>query len=205
MALVYEATLTPSKLELLAEWLPTRSWFRNRGELVRLGSYRFDDPAGEVGIEVILVQSGESLFQVPLTYRGAPLQDARLHLVGTMQHSVLGTRWIYDGCGDPVAVAALAAATLTGASEAIVEVEVEGRMVGLPSAVAVRGSGEPGRDVPAVESVACHDDGAITTVATGGFRLDVAREVGISLVAPLMLFGSWAGRTSVPLVGAATF
>jgi hypothetical protein len=40
MALVHQATLTPSKLDLLANWLPTRSWFRDGGELARIDVVR---------------------------------------------------------------------------------------------------------------------------------------------------------------------
>jgi hypothetical protein len=46
-----------------------------------VSAYRFDDPAGEVGIETLLVRRGAGpVLQVPLTYRGAPLagaEDAR--------------------------------------------------------------------------------------------------------------------------------
>lgn len=55
---------------------------------------------------------------MPLTYRGAPLPGAEPWLVGTMEHSVLGRRWVYDGCGDPVHVAALVATILAGGIQA---------------------------------------------------------------------------------------
>ena len=29
------------------------------------------------------------------------------YLIGTTEHSVLGKRWVYDGCADPVAVSAI--------------------------------------------------------------------------------------------------
>ena len=41
-----------------------------------------------------------------MTYRGAPLAGAEEALIGTSEHGVLGTRWIYDAAHDPVAVAA---------------------------------------------------------------------------------------------------
>lgn len=201
MALVHQATLIPSKLELLGEWLPSRSWFRDGGELTRLGAYRFDDPAGEVGIEIMLVQSGSVLFQVPLAYRAAALPGADEYLLGTMQHSVLGQRWIYDGCGDPVVVCALATAILTGSSEAIVEVEVDGQMTVMPSSVSVRGSGQPGEVVPAIDAINCHDSGPLTRVVTNSFMLDVARVVESNLEAPLLLTASWEGRSNVPMMG----
>jgi len=115
MALLHRAELHPTKLELLAGWLPGRRWYRERSAagLVRVSSYRFDDPAGAVGIETMLVMAGDGpIYQVPLTYRGAPLEDGDGWLVGTAEHSVLGRRWVYDACGDPVYVAALTSAIL---------------------------------------------------------------------------------------------
>ncbi len=62
-----------------------------------------------MGVETLLVRVGEGpVLQVPLTYRGAPLPGGESALVGTMEHSVLGPRWVYDGTGDPVYVATLA-------------------------------------------------------------------------------------------------
>lgn len=111
MAVVHHTTLTPGKLELLAAWLPTRIWYHgpDRPPLVKSGGFRLDDPAGEVGLEFLVVTdtSGDSPgpYLVPLTYRGAPLEGAEHALVGTMEHGVLGRRWAYDGVHDPVLVA----------------------------------------------------------------------------------------------------
>ncbi len=100
MAMLHQATLTPTKAELIAAWLPGQPWFAGDAGAVRLvGAYRFDDPAGEVGIESHLVEVGGRTFHVPLTYRGAPLDGAEAFLVGTMEHSVLGRRWVYDAWG----------------------------------------------------------------------------------------------------------
>jgi hypothetical protein len=54
MALVHRATLSPSKQELVESWLPTRSWASGHTVAGKLAEYRFDDPAGEVGVETIL-------------------------------------------------------------------------------------------------------------------------------------------------------
>ena len=62
MAILYpQATLRPTKLELLTPWMPTRAWYRGPAEpvLTRVAGYRFDDPGGEVGIETLLVQAGD--------------------------------------------------------------------------------------------------------------------------------------------------
>jgi hypothetical protein len=109
MALLYVATLVPTKVELLRAWLPTRSWAGPDGSGAEpVGAYRFDDPAGQVGIETHLLRAGERTLQVPLTYRNEPLDGADEWFVGRVAHSVLGERWVYDGCGDPVYRAALA-------------------------------------------------------------------------------------------------
>lgn len=97
------AVLSPGKAELVAGWLPSQPWFDGDASTAEIvGSYRFVDPDGEVGIESHLVRVGDVTYHVPLTYRGAPLPDAEEYLVGTMQHSDLGQRWVYDATGDPV-------------------------------------------------------------------------------------------------------
>jgi hypothetical protein len=103
MAVVHHTTLTPSKLELLVAWLPRQPWYRGTGaEPVRAGGFRLDDPAGEVGIEFVVLTEGSAAYLVPMTYRGAPLPGAEAALIGTMEHGVLGTRWAYDAVHDPV-------------------------------------------------------------------------------------------------------
>jgi predicted trehalose synthase len=118
-----DATLSPTKLELLPPWMARQRWYAAKGSLPvlrKLWSWRLDDPAGEVGIETILVadESGAEpvVYQVPLTYRAAPLEGAQTALVGTMEHSVLGRRWVYDGPHDPVFAAQLLALVLERAT-----------------------------------------------------------------------------------------
>lgn len=115
MAIVHRAELKPSKLELLAAWLPDCAWFEAAGPVERIAAFRLDDPAGEVGIETFIVGSGDLRFHVPLTYRGAPLEGATL--VGTLDHSVLGPRWVYDGPTDPVYVDVTRQAIIDGARD----------------------------------------------------------------------------------------
>ncbi|MFE9421725.1 1,4-alpha-glucan branching protein [Kitasatospora sp. NPDC006697] len=117
MATVQDTTLTPGKLEALADWLPAQPWYRDPGgaaALQRCGGFRLDDPAGEVGIEFIVVVetagTEPTAYLVPMTYRGAPLPDAPADaLITTSEHGILGTRWFYDATKDPVALAELAA------------------------------------------------------------------------------------------------
>ncbi|MEU6782647.1 1,4-alpha-glucan branching protein [Nonomuraea angiospora] len=116
MAVIHRTDLKPTKLELLTSWLPTRPWYlggAGEPELAKAGGFRLDDPQGEVGIEFMVVTDTSGAqpisYLIPLTYRGAPLDGAEHALVGTMEHGVLGRRWAYDGCHDPVLVAQLLA------------------------------------------------------------------------------------------------
>ncbi|MEV4015165.1 1,4-alpha-glucan branching protein [Nonomuraea angiospora] len=116
MAVIHRTALKPTKLELLTSWLPTRPWYLGSAgepELAKAGGFRLDDPQGAVGIEFMVVTDTSGTqpisYLLPLTYRGAPLDGAEHALVGTMEHGVLGRRWAYDGCHDPVLVAQLLA------------------------------------------------------------------------------------------------
>ncbi|CAL9521457.1 hypothetical protein SUDANB145_03825 [Streptomyces sp. enrichment culture] len=116
MAIIHRTVLKPTKLELLGSWLPSRPWYRGGAgepELAKAGGFRLDDPQGAVGIEFMVVTGasgpGPVAYLVPLTYRDAPLDGAEHALIGTAEHGVLGRRWVYDGCHDPVLLAQLTA------------------------------------------------------------------------------------------------
>ncbi|WP_098891918.1 maltokinase N-terminal cap-like domain-containing protein [Streptomyces sp. or3] len=123
MASIHRTTMTPTKLELLTGWLPRQSWYVGSGEtpdLVKAGGFRLDDPEGEVGIEFMVVADTAGrepvAYLVPLGYRGAALEGVPGEaLIGTSEHGVLGTRWIYDGAHDPVVLAQLRALLSGGA------------------------------------------------------------------------------------------
>jgi len=109
MSVIHNTTLKPTKLELLADWLPARPWYRGGPDspaLEKSGGFRLDDPEGEVGIEFMVATDTSApepvAYLVPMTYRGAPLDGAEHALIGTTEHGVLGRRWVYDGCHDPV-------------------------------------------------------------------------------------------------------
>ncbi|WP_158566384.1 CG0192-related protein, partial [Micromonospora craterilacus] len=156
MALLHRAEIHPTKLELLAAWLPGRDWYQGDtgAEVTRVAGYRFDDPAGEVGIETLLVRAGDGpVHQVPLTYRGAPLDGADAWLVGTIEHSVLGRRWVYDACGDPVYAAALASAVLAGTGQAEEYFEVDGRREVRPASMDIASDAPAGTHVPTVGAI----------------------------------------------------
>jgi len=203
MALIYRADLNPSKIELLAAWLPGNPWYQTAaGELARVASYRFDDPDGEVGVETLLVRAGDGpIFQVPLTYRGAPLTGADQWLVGTTDHSVLGKRWVYDACGDPVYAATLARAIIADAGQAEQTIEKDGRVEAFPPTMTITSSGDAGAGVPAVSEVRRVAPGDPTIIETDGVELAVVRRLGEDLSrAGTVLSGTWAGQADpVPL------
>ncbi len=95
------ATLTPYFRDFLPPWLARQPWYLGTGTpaLVPVGHFRFEDPAGQVGIETHLVSDGGMVYQVPMTYRGAPLPGpgSAAALITTAEHSVLGTRWPRHG------------------------------------------------------------------------------------------------------------
>lgn len=206
MALLHQATLTPTKRELMDAWLPSRAWFR--GEVAGLrpvGAYRFDDPEGEVGLEGFLLgDTTGSVLHLPLTYRAAPLAGGEEHLVGTAEHSVLGPRWVYDGCGDPVWVRALVTAVLTGGVQAEQFIEIDGRLDPRESSATVLGSGAPGTLVPTIDTVARRDDEATTVVRAGGLEVVVVRAVGTPIDADETLTGRWDGGGRTVLAGVRT-
>jgi Maltokinase N-terminal cap domain len=112
VATIHHTTLTPSKLDLLARWLPRQPWYHGAGSPApaKAGGFRLDDPDGEVGIEVMIIADADGhRYLVPMSYRGAPLEGADDALLGTSEHGVLGRRWIYDAVHDPVAVGQLLA------------------------------------------------------------------------------------------------
>ena len=106
--------LPPSILELLLPWVAQQRWYAGKGRvpaLRRIGGVRFEDPAGEVGIDVNLMldESGQTptTYQVPLTYRTARLAGADHALIATVEDRSLGTRYVYDAPHDPAFASAL--------------------------------------------------------------------------------------------------
>lgn len=183
MAVIHRTTVKPTKLELLTSWLPSRPWYDGAAEprLAKAGGFRLDDPEGEVGIEFMVVTdtSGRepTAYLVPLTYRGAPLEGAGHGLVGTMEHGVLGTRWAYDGCHDPV---------LVTESLALIEGRAQAQAQGLtdtPDHDVTRAC--TGGPVPAVAAPAPADDDTGTRVPLPqGLTLHVHRVLDPSAPTP---------------------
>jgi hypothetical protein len=207
MALIHQATLRPTKLELLAAWLPDRGWYTGpTGEVLRVATFRFDDPAGAVGIETMLVRVGDGpVHQVPLTYRDAPLAGGDEWLLGTAEHSVLGKRWIYDGSGDPVYAAALASAILGNTGQAEQFLQVDGRLEQREPSMSIASNAPEGVKVPAVGAIQRVVEGDPTLIVTDTVELAVIRrlEAGTGLTGAV-LTGTWPGQTTpTPLASVA--
>jgi hypothetical protein len=182
MAILHRAEVTPTKIELVQSWAPGQPFFEGDvdSELTLIASFRYDDPQGEVGIETLIVQVSEGeLLHVPVTYRGAPLEGGEAWLIGTMEHSVLGSRWVYDATGDPVYIAEMASAAFSGATEVDQFVQVNEKLIPKRSTAHAVGTGEVDRTVavPSIESVSTSFDGRATVVEAGDLRLAIARRI----------------------------
>lgn len=198
MAVHHPATIVPSKLELLQAWVPHQPWLggADASTLTRLGSYRFDDPHGEVGIETHLLATADGqVLQVPLTYRGAPRTSAEHALITTMTHTTLGDRWIYDACHDPVYVTGLVTTILTGGREADLFTATDAGLVREALTTHVRGSGSlPPAQVPDLPAPVVSHDGTTTQIRAGVtvnlLRLPTAGTGGCTLT------GTWPGQAT---------
>jgi hypothetical protein len=188
------STISPTKLELLAAWLPSRSW-AGPGAVEKVTSYRFDDPEGEVGVEAIVVRVGDLLLHAPLTYRAASLAGAEEHLITTMQHTALGERWVYDAAGDPVAVACFARALRGEQAQAEMELWEDGAVVGHRDSP-VRLRVEQGAPSAA--------PGDAEVLEVDGGRLCIARTIGTGLDGERRLVAGWADGEGVVATWSAT-
>jgi maltokinase-like protein len=194
MATIHQATLNPTKLELLTAWLPGRHWYPadDVKDLQRIGACRLDDPEGQVGVEMFVVQAEHGpLVHVPLTYRAAALDGAEFHLVGTTEHSVLGTRYVYDAVIDPVYVEAVTAVIRTGGQEAEELVETDDGPQRRDPLMRLRGSGWGMKAAPAGQLVRVEEGDPAVAVAEG-VRLEVRRVLSDQPAAsPLNLTAGW--------------
>jgi hypothetical protein len=201
MALLHEATITPRKDELIEPWLRTRSWWDGAAERGPVGSFRLDDPVGQVGMECFMLgsESGSTLF-VPVTYRGTPLAGAEPGLLGTMEHSALGTRYVYDACCDPVFVAAVLDTIRSGSRQADLRLlRADGTEVVREPAATARGEGVP--SVPAHDPrvpVSPADGADRTTIIGAAWELTVMRRLGRAPQGPALI-GSFVGGADLRL------
>lgn len=200
MALIHQATLTPSKIELLSAWVPTRPWLDgiDASALTPVGAYRFDDPDGEVGIETHLLETADGrVLQVPVTYRGAPLPGGDEWLIATTEHSVLGRRWVYDALLDPVYLPTLVGVIRTGGTQADLDVATDSGLRRRVPTTRVSGSGSGEFRPPALWAVIRSTSGTTTTLGVDGVRVVVRHVIDAEARAPGdadTLTGIWPGQ-----------
>jgi hypothetical protein len=195
MALFHLATITPTKPELIAAWVPTQPWGPPADVPVDvIGSYRFDDPEGRVGMETHLVDAAGTLLHVPLTYRDEPLDSAASALITQMQHSVLGTRWVYDGLRDPRFVMMLAAVAMTGQGEALGMTVYDGRWYIAPSNVRIEGGGWTQERVPVDGFELASDSSTSVVLRNDRFELTFFRRPVAGSRPALGLTATWDGQ-----------
>ena len=121
---------------LLADWLPVQRWFPAKGRAVDLTSAGgFELPAAgasadaaaapRLQVHLVHVRAGrlETILNVPLSLRSAPLSGAEHALVGHVEGAAAGAVWVYDAVHDPAFAAALLAlmgdrSTVEGALDA---------------------------------------------------------------------------------------
>jgi Maltokinase N-terminal cap domain len=189
MALLHRADLVPSKLELLAQWAPKQSWFEGTADapLATVASFRFDDPDGEVGVETLLVSAGDGpVMQIPLTYRNDKRDGPQDGFLGTLEHSVLGTRWVYDATTDPVYLGELARVILTGGTQVELWIEIDGVMTQREPTARVVGSGR--ETAPDLDDIV----------------LEVVRVPGRAGTRGLVLTGTWTNHPEPTVLATAS-
>lgn len=196
MARFHLATITPTKAEIIQAWAPTQPWGPSPDDALDvIGAFRVDDPDGRVGIEIHLAVSGDTVFQVPLTYRDEPLPGAEDALITEMEHSVLGTRWVYDGVRDPVCALMLAAITMTGQGEALGMAVYDERWYIAPTNVRVEGGGWGMERVPVDRFELVSGDGP-AVLRNDRFELIVHRRAEPAPRPPVGLTATWEGLAS---------
>ena len=146
-----------------AELVPSKADIAQRFALIDdiSGSYRLADPAGDVGLEILVGSDpGRRLNQLALTYRDQPVSDEVL--LCTMQHSDLGERYVSNALGDPVAVTELIRTIIQGDDGAIIE-------GGGAATFTIKGTGtEPDADVKEAQIAETTRQRAVGTVTVNG-------------------------------------
>jgi maltokinase len=134
--------------DFLADWIATQRWYGGKGRtpvLERRGHWSFRDEGWFARIEthLLLDSSGDehALYQVPLTFRDAPLECHEADLIGTVTEDDGTQLYVYDGPKDPAYAWALLRLILDE-SEAQRSEESEGS--------SARGHRQPGVDVVTV-------------------------------------------------------
>jgi hypothetical protein len=131
------------------------------------------------------------VFQVPLTYRDEPLAGADGALITTMEHSVLGTRWVYDGLRDPLFVVMLAGVTMTGQGEALGMAVYEGRWYVAPTNIRIAGGGWTLERVPVDGFELIADEATASVLRNDRFELTLYRRPVVAPRPAIALTATW--------------
>lgn len=126
------------------------------------------------------------------------------HLLGTMEHSVLGTRWVYDASADPVFVSTVISVIASGGHEAHLEVHrSDGTISSREPTAQVRGSGS-GDLVPPDPTgpLTIVEESGSTSSRLGGLTLTIARLIGTHLPEGPALTATFAGGTDLTVATA---
>ncbi|WP_259336079.1 maltokinase N-terminal cap-like domain-containing protein, partial [Clavibacter californiensis] len=94
--------------DFLAAWMREQRWFASKGtdpRLERIGGWSFSDEGWFARIEThLIIDHGSAkpvLYQVPLTYRQAPLEELKPFHIGTIVEDDGVELHVYDGPHDP--------------------------------------------------------------------------------------------------------
>jgi hypothetical protein len=150
-------------------------------------------------METHLVTAGGVLLHVPLTYRDEPLAGADDALITEMEHSVLGTRWVYDGLRDPLFVVMLAGVAMTGQGEALGMAVYDGRWYVAPTNVRIKGGGWSLERVPVDRFELESDDATVSVFRNDRFDLTLFRRPVPGPRPAIGLTATWDGNEAVVL------
>jgi hypothetical protein len=112
-----------------------------------------------------------------------------------MEHSVLGTRWVYDGLRDPRLVVMLAAVTMTGQGEALGMARYEGRWYIAPSNVRIQGGGWTQERVPVDGFELDSDEATASVLHNDRLELTLFRRPLPGPRPPMGLTATWDGQS----------
>lgn len=195
MAIFHMATNTPPKSEIIAAWLYEQPWGPATGAPIDLvASFHLDDPDGQVGMQVFIVNVAGVLHQVPLTYRAAAVPELEPAFIATMEHSMLGTRYLYDGLADERFVLVLAGVAACGYGQALGFANYDGRWHAVPDQVLIQGTGAIGGRVAIDGFERSHGDGDTVVMANERLELTFFRSLGERPLPAIGLTGTWAGQ-----------
>ena len=110
---------------------------------------------------------------------------------------MLGTRWVYDGLGDPMFVVMLAAVAMTGQGEALGMAVYDGRWYIAPSNLRIQGGGWTQERVPVdgfeLASADASPDPTTAVLRNDRFELTVFRRPLPGPKPPIGLTATWDG------------